>query len=778
MSSKGPPRTAVLWCPDWPVIAAEIVDGVPAHRARSWCCTPTGCWPAREAARAEGVRRGLRKREAQGRCPQLTVRRARPGPGRAGVRAGRRRRRGARRRGGGDPARRAARWPPAGRPATSAARRRRPSGSSSTSRQACAVEGQVGIADGRVRRRCSPPGPGGSSPPGGTPGVPRRAGPSRRWTGPTWSTCCAGWACAPSATSPPCPRATCWPGSGSTRRWRTGSPPGGDERPLAVRQPPPDLDGHRGRTTSRWSGSTWPRSPPGRWPSGCTTRLAGHGLACTRLGIEARHRARARSCTGSGATTGCSTAAAIADRVRWQLDGWLTGTARRGGAPPARPTAGIDPAAAHPRRGGRHAGLQPGLWGETGRGAGAGAPGADPGAGPARPGVRVHRGARRRPRHRPTRSGWCRGATSAAPPGRASRRGRGGCPAPAPATVLPEPLPADRPRRDRRAGRGSSAPARRSPAPPATLAVGRRPAGGDRRVGRAVAGRGTVVGAGRGRRPRAVPGRRWPTARGAACVGRWRRQAGWSACDRRSVLRLIVWRGELMGWNNPPVPWSELERRPRPGSRQEPDGAWRTIVRDPIAIDHGDGGDTPAWTRKRPRYEAPELRPPRPSTVDVRRAALPLQLQLPRRGEPPGGAGRGGGPARADRAGRHRPRRLLRGGALLRGGPGAGAAHRLRRGAVPRPARPAERRARPGRARTCSLLARGPEGYARLSAGSSAEAQLAGGEKGRPVYDLEQVAADAARSTCSCSPAAARATVPRALLTDGRRRPRRGSWTG
>jgi error-prone DNA polymerase len=39
-----------------------------------------------------------------------------------------------------------------------------------------------------------------------------------------------------------------------------------------------------------------------------------------------------------------------------------------------------------------------------------------------------------------------------------------------------------------------------------------------------------------------------------------------------------------MGWNNPPIPWSELERtlsdRRRPG---------------PV----GDGGDSPAWSHKR-----------------------------------------------------------------------------------------------------------------------------------------------------------------------------------
>src|SRR5262247_1221184 len=63
-----------------------------------------------------------------------------------------------------------------------------------------------------------------------------------------------------------------------------------------------------------------------------------------------------------------------------------------------------------------------------------------------------------------------------------------------------------------------------------------------------------------------------------------------------------------MGWNNPPVPWSELERvlsgRPEPVTPEpappDPDG----IVHDPITIDHGDGGDTPAWTRKRAQYTA------------------------------------------------------------------------------------------------------------------------------------------------------------------------------
>ena len=58
-------------------------------------------------------------------------------------------------------------------------------------------------------------------------------------------------------------------------------------------------------------------------------RLAGHGLACTRLGIEAV-TAHGEELHRVWRHDGLLTAAAIADRVRWQLDGWLSGTARRG----------------------------------------------------------------------------------------------------------------------------------------------------------------------------------------------------------------------------------------------------------------------------------------------------------------------------------------------------------------------------------------------------------------------------------------------------------------
>ncbi len=61
-------RMLVAWYPDWPVVAAGCSPDVPAAVIRAnqvVAVTPAG--------RAEGVRPGLRRREAQGRCPELTV---------------------------------------------------------------------------------------------------------------------------------------------------------------------------------------------------------------------------------------------------------------------------------------------------------------------------------------------------------------------------------------------------------------------------------------------------------------------------------------------------------------------------------------------------------------------------------------------------------------------------------------------------------------------------------------------------------------------------------
>src|SRR6185369_8544604 len=68
----------------------------------------------------------------------------------------------------------------------------------------------------------------------------------------------------------------------------------------------------------------------------------------------------------------------------------------------------------------------------------------------------------------------------------------------------------------------------------------------------------------------------------------------------------------VMGFNNPDVPWSELERRlsgrRRNASGWEPPGP--DYLPDVLSGDHGDGGDSPAWTRKRAAYDAPSIERP------------------------------------------------------------------------------------------------------------------------------------------------------------------------
>jgi protein ImuB len=96
-------------------------------------------------------------------------------------------------------------------------------------------------------------------------------------------------------------------------------------------------------------------------------RLAGHGMAATRLIIEARTEA-GEELHRVWRHDGLLDAAGIADRVRWQLDGWLTRVGRPGAyaRASARPTAGIDRLRLVPDGVVRHAGMQSGLWGELG----------------------------------------------------------------------------------------------------------------------------------------------------------------------------------------------------------------------------------------------------------------------------------------------------------------------------------------------------------------------------------------------------------------------------
>lgn len=60
-----------LWCPDWPLVGVDPDQCLPAAPVAVFVADQVLACSA--AARAEGVRRGLRRREAQRRCPELTV---------------------------------------------------------------------------------------------------------------------------------------------------------------------------------------------------------------------------------------------------------------------------------------------------------------------------------------------------------------------------------------------------------------------------------------------------------------------------------------------------------------------------------------------------------------------------------------------------------------------------------------------------------------------------------------------------------------------------------
>ncbi len=70
-------RVLVVWCPDWAVVAGLAEQGLPPR-------TPAAVFSANIVevcngpARSEGVRRGHRRRDAQGRCPELALLQANP----------------------------------------------------------------------------------------------------------------------------------------------------------------------------------------------------------------------------------------------------------------------------------------------------------------------------------------------------------------------------------------------------------------------------------------------------------------------------------------------------------------------------------------------------------------------------------------------------------------------------------------------------------------------------------------------------------------------------
>ena len=167
--------------------------------------------------------------------------------------------------------------------------------------------------------------------------------------------------------------------------------------------------------------------------------------------------------------------------------------------------------------------------------------------------------------------------------------------------------------------------------------------------------------------------------------------------------------------------------------------------------------------------------------VVVRRAALPHELLVPRRGEPSRGARRGGGPPGPRCARRHRPRRLLRRRPLRGGGPRGGAADRLRRRADPRGAPPGQRGRRPPgrappRARPGAARLRPPRPGDQRGAAGRREGRARASPSRRwprrraPGCDSPTVEPAPRNDAWLCSPGAARGRCPPRCS----RRPRRG----
>jgi protein ImuB len=67
-----PPRMAAIWCPDWPVTTARAGTTLTAEDPVA-VITGNRVVACSHSARQLGIRRGLRRREAQGRCPELVL---------------------------------------------------------------------------------------------------------------------------------------------------------------------------------------------------------------------------------------------------------------------------------------------------------------------------------------------------------------------------------------------------------------------------------------------------------------------------------------------------------------------------------------------------------------------------------------------------------------------------------------------------------------------------------------------------------------------------------
>jgi protein ImuB len=451
-TTDAPVRTVAVWCPDWPVVAAAAAEGLPPHIPVA-VVADNRVVACSAIARAEGVRRGLRRREAQSRCPELVVVAA-------------------------DPARDARLFEPVVvaveslapgveviRPGVVVVPARGPVryfGSPEVVAERLVdhvatetgAEAQVGIADGvfaavlAARRGLIVPG-GGSAAfldpldigeldlPGESEGGPRSAVSGGTSGGQNRADLVdllrrLGLRTLGAFAALPTGDVASRFSADGTLAHRLAR--GLDPRPPSARRPPADL------TVTVELDPPVDRIDAAAFAGRSLAErlhevLSAHGLACTRLGIEAE-TANGEHFARIWRHEGVLGPGDIADRVRWQLEGWLTG--RTG----TRPTAEVTHLHLVPEEVVPHSGLQLGLWGGLGES-----------------GERAHRaltrvqgmlgpeavvtpvlGGGRGPAEQVRLVPWKDERTPTLPP-EAPWPGR--LPAPAPATVLPEPLAAE-----------------------------------------------------------------------------------------------------------------------------------------------------------------------------------------------------------------------------------------------------------------------------------------------------------------------------------------------
>jgi protein ImuB len=484
-------RTLCVWCPDWPVVVQRDETGPDDARPLVVLDASKRVLAASVEARLDGVRRGMRRREAEARCPEARVLDS-------------------------DPGREARRFEEVvraldaiaprvavGRPGVCSLPTRGPSryfgGDDALAAQVevllagCGLDDvRVGVADGafaaRLAARRARPGTAFVAPPGTTPAF------LAPWPVTVLEAALDDWLTGPSGTGPsgggagdPAPPAREFIGLlvrlglrtlgdlaalpapavtarfGPLGRLAHRLAHGLDAQPLVLTEPPPDLV------------AVEEFDPPASEVEPAVFRcrvlaerflaqLGQHGLACTQVRLVAQTE-HGEQLVRSWRHDGPLTAHVLGERMRWQLDGWLTDRARTGQTAPA---GGLVLVRILPDELVRATGRQLGIWGGdqhaadratralvriqgllgreavvTARPRGGRTPseqvqwvawGEEPepheaaGAGTAGPGVSPPR---------PVRRGGGRGARSeAAPPW------PGGVPAPSPALLFDPPVPA------------------------------------------------------------------------------------------------------------------------------------------------------------------------------------------------------------------------------------------------------------------------------------------------------------------------------------------------